>query len=301
MKPGLARAIPMGILGFLGGAGFVLALRALQQVDPVWDPQIGFIMAAFTTAFAFVWGMGAFNPQVNQHPHEPEVDPETGLAIVPLEAEAHHEEEEEPVDTPINTLGYSIWQVSTLTIVAMVLLFGFATIPFGFYLRTAGEPEASVANIGDAGSITLPFGGPEVAITQMTQFVGFVAFTLVSLLVVAGIIGLGFWTLTGGIANARANEGVEFGSVALEPRTGMNRLLQIAIFLVVLVVIYIVFYYVAIGLVLPSPDWLRVVLSAVNALIITMLILTPTPLLRAVGKGAGWLAKVLRGVPDAIQ
>ncbi len=301
MKPGLARAVPMGILGFLGGAGLVLILRALQGVDPVWDPEIGFIMAAFTTAFAFVWGMGAFNPQVNQHPHEPEVDEETGLAIVPMETALHHEEDIEVLDTPVNTLGYSIWQVSFWSIVTLVVLFGFATIPFGFYLRTASEAEASVTDVGIGGTINLPFGGAEMEISQMTQFVGFVGFTLVSLLLISGAIGFGFWALTSGVTRARESAGVEFGSVTVEPASGMNRLVSIGVFLVVLVIVYIVFYYVAIGLVLPNPDWLRVILSAVNAVVITMLLVTPTPFLRAVGKGAAWLAKVLRGVPDAVQ
>src|SRR5690606_9584508 len=154
---------------------------------------------------------------------------------------------------------------------------------------------------GSGGNVTLPFGGQELEISQMTQFVIFTAITLVSLLVIGGAIGFGFWALTAGVTRARESAGVEFGSVATEAPTGTNRLVTMGIFLVLLVVIYIVFYYVAIGMVLPSPDWLRVMLSAVNALVITMLLVTPTPLLRAVGKGAAWLAKVLRGVPDAVQ
>jgi len=34
MQPGLARAVPLGILGFIGGALLALVIRMLQGLDP---------------------------------------------------------------------------------------------------------------------------------------------------------------------------------------------------------------------------------------------------------------------------
>jgi len=303
MKPGLERAVPMGILGFLAGIALVVILRALQDVDPVWDPEIALIMAAFTTSAAFVWGAGAFNPQLNQHPHAPEVDEETGMAIVPAEAHDEHEEDEEVVEgKPLTILGYSIWQISFISILVIVALLGFATLPTGLYLRTSGDPSASVADVGPDITVTLPFGGQELELTQMMTFAGFTIFTLLSLAVVGGIIGLVFLALSKGVTQANATEATEFGSLQPERNGDLLRMIVTnIIFLIVIAVLYVVFYYVLIGLVLPNPDWLRVILSIVNAIIFALLIFYPTPLLRVVGKFARRVADILRGVPDAVR
>lgn len=299
MKPGLARALPMGIVGFLLGALIVILLRTAQSLDPVWDPQTGFVVAAFVTSAAFVWGMGAFNPVVNQHPHAPEVDEETGLAIVP--AEAHHEDEEEPEEKAFNILGYTIWEISFWTILLLVGLAAFATLPFGFFLRTASDPAASTADIGSDTTWQIPFGGPELEVTQLTSFVAFTAFTLLSLAVIGGIIGLIFYILSYGVKEADATPATEFGSEPLPRKDLIRRSISAIIFIVLFLILYVVFYAVLIGLVLPNPEWLRVVLSIANAFIVATLIIYPTPLLRIMGKGAAAVAKILRGVPDAVQ
>jgi hypothetical protein len=81
---------------------------------------------------------------------------------------------------------------------------------------------------------------------------------------------------------------------------------------VTFVVLYLVFYYVAIGLILPNPS-LPVLslfmdnptqlfmLSFVNALIFTLLILRPMGVLHTIGRFARWLAYVLRSVPKFLQ
>ncbi len=67
MQPGLSRAIPMAIIGFLFGALLVIVIRGLQGLDPLWAAGPGIVMTAFTTAGFFVWGMGAFNPKMSVH------------------------------------------------------------------------------------------------------------------------------------------------------------------------------------------------------------------------------------------
>ena len=54
MQPGLTRAIPMGIVGFILGAAFVLVLRSLQSMDPLWDAQIGVLMTGHGVSIGFL-------------------------------------------------------------------------------------------------------------------------------------------------------------------------------------------------------------------------------------------------------
>lgn len=204
MQPGLARAVPMGILGFLLGLFLVTLLRAMQSIDPVWDPQMALIMAAFISCATFVWGMGAANPAVNAHPHEPHED-EYGLIVLDDEHDEHHEEE---VLEPRDTLGYSMWQISLLTIVLMGALFALATVSFGPALKISNDPGAEPSQVTDMVAITLPVLG-DLEVTQFTLFVMFVGFTLLSLAIAGGGIGLAFVSLTKGVKEAQATEAQE--------------------------------------------------------------------------------------------
>jgi hypothetical protein len=67
MQPGLPRAVPFGIVGFLLGAALVIIIRSLQSMDPIWNPEIGLVFAGFMAAGFFVWGIGAFNPKLSEH------------------------------------------------------------------------------------------------------------------------------------------------------------------------------------------------------------------------------------------
>jgi hypothetical protein len=297
MQPGLTRAVPMGIVGFLIGAGIVLTLRLLQGLDPVWDAEIGVIVATFTASGLFVWGMGAFDPKMSAHPHEP--PSEYGIILADEHEEAHEDEEE--ADEPTQILGWSIWQVSFWTTVVIVVLFGVATLPTGFTLQISHDPAASFERVGYF-TMELPFGGPEIEVSQLTAFVGFVIFTLASLALIGGAIALGMAALSQGVTLAKA--GIESGGgvAASDPqeRNIIALAQSVVITLVVLVVLYVLFYYVFIGMVIPQPEWLLVALSLGNALVITLLVRYPTPFLRVVGKAAGWLARVLRGLPGAL-
>ncbi|NJL57397.1 hypothetical protein HC928_21360 [bacterium] len=177
MQPGLTRAIPMAFLGFIFGALFVIVLRALQSIEPLWDPQLGLVMCAFTITAGFVWGMGAFDPRMNQHAHEPsEHDEDTS---------AHAEPEPEP--RSVSILGYSMGQVATWTVVLMIVLFAYAIFG-GRYVRTTSDPIASPANIGFM-PVQVPFSGDYI--TWNGEVVLFSELTLFVMLVV---ITLGRWS-----------------------------------------------------------------------------------------------------------
>ena len=84
-KPGLGRAIPALIVGFVASLAFVYALRTWQQMDPVWmnatsseGAQVGLVLAAFVCMGAFMWGVGAFDPKMSEHgEHADEHEEET--------------------------------------------------------------------------------------------------------------------------------------------------------------------------------------------------------------------------------
>lgn len=73
-KPGLSRAIPALIAGFIASLAFVYAVRVLQNMDPVWmnadsseGAQVGMVLAAFVSMATFMWGVGAFDPKMSEH------------------------------------------------------------------------------------------------------------------------------------------------------------------------------------------------------------------------------------------
>ncbi len=86
-----------------------------------------------------------------------------------------------------------------------------------------------------------------------------------------------------------------------------------ALFIVVFLVLYAVFYYVAIGLIIPNPDlppmsWFGmapstqlIIISAVNAALFTLIILRTQLVLHVIGIVAGWLAHQLRRLPNILQ
>ena len=290
MKPGLHRAVPFAIGGFAIGALLVMVIRGLQSLDPLFDPQLGFIMAGFMSAGFFIWGMGGFNPEMSTHPHEPETD-ETGLII------AEPEDHEDVIEEPRRAFFFSVWQISFLTIITMVVLLGFASIPNGFFLRISNDEAASTIDVG-YDTVELPFDGPEIEVSQLSVFVGFIAFTVFSLAVVGGIISAVFFGLSNRIEHVRANEDYPIETIPNPTSTPTSMAINLAAVAVLFIVLYIAFYYVLIGFVLPNPEELRVLLSVVNALVIAIVIVYPLPVLRLVGKAAGWLATVLRDLPS---
>ncbi len=95
-KPGLGRAIPALIVGFIASLAFVYAVRSWQQMDPIWmnagsseGAQVGLVLAAFVCMGAFMWGVGAFDPTMSEHGENAD----------------EHEDEEPEKDFALNTSG----------------------------------------------------------------------------------------------------------------------------------------------------------------------------------------------------
>lgn len=205
-KPGLSRAIPMAILGFLLACIIVLVVRSLQSMEPVWDPGVALVLAPFIVIYFFIWGMGAFDPRMNAHEHPPGHE-EHGheSAIVPAEdAHTHHEEEAAP--SPMGLLGSQIWLVSTTTLVCIFIIFAIALAPLGLNLRMVNEAEASTTAIETEANFLAPLGVATFEASQLTVFVGFIIFTLVSLFGFATLLYLAFYGADRGIRQVKGIE-----------------------------------------------------------------------------------------------
>lgn len=194
MQPGLARAVPMGIIGFALGALLAILIRLAQGLDP--DPTApyayvgsAFVLGAFISAGFFIWGMGAFDPKMNIHGDH---------------ADDHAEEEPE---TPGQILGGYTWQILTWTTVLILGIALFAFLPGGPQLRSVsgdGNPAAvgytTLAQLYDpvrefadtAAGVRMPALADNLAQVQVSYlvlFLVFVIWTIISLFAVAGLLG----------------------------------------------------------------------------------------------------------------
>ncbi|MCE2488357.1 MAG: hypothetical protein J4G17_00080 [Anaerolineae bacterium] len=187
MQPGPGRALPMGILGFLAGMGLLVLIRYLQSLQPYMEPQLGIVLGTALAAAGFIYGMGAFDPLMNTHAHEPEEGEEE---------HAHKEAEEEAEDDPDRVLGGWLWLSSSLLILLLIVIAAFALLPDGPGLRISGDPLADFASIG---VVQLQLGDATFEMTQLTLLVAFVIFMFLSLAIAAGAIGLLMHTLHNGL------------------------------------------------------------------------------------------------------
>jgi hypothetical protein len=300
MQAGLSRAIPMAIIGFMIGALITIVLRGLQSLDPIWAAGPGLVMAGFFMAGFFVWGMGAFNPKLSVH----------GEA-----EEAVHEELENEAAQPRSLLLGSTWMIATITLIVVVILAVLAVIPGGFGMTQTITPGASTSMVGYT-EMPLPFGGPTIVVSTLVIFGVFILIAFLSLAAAAWVFGFLLTFLSTGLTELKTAGG---GTAALpaptepaKPRTTLDLIKTIAIFVVTFIILYLFFYYVAIGLILPQPSLpvlslfmsnplQLIMLSLVNAIIFTFLILRPSLVLQVIGIVARWLARVLRSVPRFLQ
>src|SRR5262245_45850796 len=111
MQPGISRAVPMGIFGFLIGSLLVIVARGLQSLDPLWAVGPGIVFGAFFCAGFFMWGIGAFDPRMSVH--------------------GEHVEETPKVEKPRTILSGYIWQATFLTLIVLLVLAVIAWLPGG--------------------------------------------------------------------------------------------------------------------------------------------------------------------------
>lgn len=194
MQPGLPRAVPMGIVGFVIGALVAILIRLAQGLDP--DPvnpysYVGsaMVLGAFFSSGFFVWGMGAFDPRMNIH----------GDHVPP--------EYENPVETPLAILGGFTWRITFWLIVLVMVIAALAFLPSGPTIRSVHQNEGNVAAVGYAavgdiyqsvrefiqtatGIVIPPLDATlgSIQVSYLVLFVIFFFWTVFSLFLVAGLI-----------------------------------------------------------------------------------------------------------------
>lgn len=351
MTYGLNRALPMTVIGFLLGAGFVILLRSLQGMDEIWHAQIGLIVGGVVSAIFFLWGVGAFSPRMSEH-HVPEPGEDEFGNELPVED--HHEEE-----APVAVLTSTIWTVAFWVMVIFAGLLIFAALPGGFGYTLSAD---AAANANSNGYFPVQWtNGETLYVSKLAAFIIFVAFTMLSLFGASWLIAKGLFSLNANIKEVKAvgNQpltplmSLGSGSAAVaalpsgeavaaapaptytpvkrgliggffyfirsmlldEPtpahrRSSGERFRKVAILLAVMVVLYFVFYEVAIGLIMPQPSEMtvppgivfgpymfRIFNSIVSAVLIALLVLRTRWVLHIIGVVARFLARVLRGIP----
>jgi hypothetical protein len=200
-KPGLSKAIPGALIGFIFAAFFVFILRGLQQVEPWFSVGPVLVLGAFTITAGFLWGMGGFDSRLAEHHAE---SPEGGLVtslIKPEEIEEHHHEHPE---TPQGILGAEIWRVTTITLLLTLVIFAFVTIPNRLVLRQTNDPVASPTSFAQNVSFDLPLGLGSFEGSQLAVFIGFILFTMFSIFLTAGGIGALMWFLNRNVNEVKA-------------------------------------------------------------------------------------------------
>lgn len=197
MQPGLTRAVPMGIGGFMLGAAFVLVLRALQSMEPLWDAQTGIIMAGLGATIGFLWGVGAFNTKLAVHHMEAHYDDTQGIIVVDS---GHHDDHEGEAEGR-GLLTGEVWQVAFWTILLFTVIFLFASWQPGPSLTISSD---SGANTNTIGYYTMEIAGREIVVSQLTALIIFVAIAFISLGVIGGLIALVFYNLSTGVAEVKA-------------------------------------------------------------------------------------------------
>jgi hypothetical protein len=189
--PGINRAIPGAILGFVVGEALVMGIRLAQGLEP-WNAGVALVLAPFTLMAGWMWGIGAFNPKLSQHGEHPveetAIVPADGSAVIPSAPAAHHAEEPSASSIFFN----EIWKAISLPLVLVLLVFAFANIPGGFLIRTVGDPLADPAQFAPSVTLELPLIGT-VQTTEMVIFLIFVGWLFLSLLIFAGVIGFLFY------------------------------------------------------------------------------------------------------------
>lgn len=264
--PGISRAVPMGIVGFLLGALIVMVLRGLQSLDPLWSPGVGIIFGTLFSAAFTMWGIGAFDPKLSVH------------------GEAEHHDEVEEAPKPYAFLTDSIWQIATVLVLVFIALFAFAALG-GLTLKTTADPLASATEVGFF-TLQLPFDGPEVLLSELVVFIAFILITFISLAIAAFLIAKAFTYLDTGIAVSKLEAksgaaGLPSGSAAVaalpsgsavqpassaKPSDLALNPVRVGVYLIVALAVFLVFNNVIFNTLFPQTADVQLGLSLMIAL-----------------------------------
>ena len=210
MQPGIPRAVIGSILGFIAGFAIVVALRIMFGFEPYWKLGLGIVLATFTCAFGFIWGMGAFDAKMSAHPDDSV--PQPTLEEQALQA------------GPLGILTNTTWSIAFWTLLVVLGVFALAQIP-GLGLSITRVPNASVGAIG---SYTVQVFGGEIVVNQLLVLAGFIAFTMFSLFLAAGVIGFLLTFLNREVEVARKTPNVDFSKPAENTPALLQRMASLA-------------------------------------------------------------------------
>jgi hypothetical protein len=205
----------MGILGFLAGMVILVIIRGLQGLEPLMDPQLAIVLGTLLSAGFFVYGMGAFDPRMNEHAHEPAEGEDTHALVAAEEPE---------VEQPSQLLGGYLWHISSILLALLIFIVFFALLPQGPALRTVQQAEGNVSAVG---YVSLDLGGQVMQVSQLTLLVGLVIVMFLTVAVVAGGLGFVFFGLNQGVATVRKVQytAIEAEPLEREPATGSGLVL----------------------------------------------------------------------------
>ena len=278
--PGVSRAIPMGIIGFMVGALIVIIIRSLQGLDPLWSPGVGIIFGTLFCAGFFVWGMGAFNPKLSEHGEEAE----------------HHEAAPEEQGKLSSLLSSSVWQIATLLVLALIVLFAFAAWG-GLTLKTTADPLASTTDVGYF-TLALPFDGPEILLSELVVFALFILWIFASLAIAAVLLAWMFGYFHQGLKESQAEAsagvaglpsgggaavgGLPSGDAAVTPAPARTSpqifgidLVRLGVFFVVALAVFLACNNVLFSRVFPQTPDVQLGLSLIIALGIAVIPVRP--------------------------
>ncbi len=313
MRPGLPRAIPMGIVGFAIGALLAIAIRLLQGLDP--DPVnpnawIGpaLVLGSFISAGVFIWGMGGFDPTMSVH------------------GEGHDEHHEDETDKPQGTLGSAIWRVTFWTLLLVLGVGAIAFLPQGPSIRNVHPGEGDVIGVGyvtfgeiyqptreflltaTALDLLPPLGAnlASIQVSYLTLLLALFAWTVFSLFLLAGIIA---WLINFLARGKKDPQGTSLpwralvyialiaGPLLSLPLLIPNRQIPMALlapaFIVVPLVLFIMYRNLFWGLLLLISLGLPVLVPAVD--------ITHTPALQFACIGAGFLGLAFMLIKPAVS
>lgn len=188
LQSGIPRATAGAILGFFFGAAIVTLIRYFSSIEPFWNLGLASVLGVFMAAAGVVWGMGGFNPEMSAHPDDSAPEP--------------NKDELAEQYGPLSILGDAGWTVGFSALIIMVVFIALAYVP-GLGLNVTSIDEASVKSLG---IVELNLFGQTIQANQGMLLVGFIAFTVISLVITAGILGLVLTWLNGQVESAKAVE-----------------------------------------------------------------------------------------------
>ncbi len=186
MRPGVSRSLIGGLLGFAVGALIVTGLRIAFNFTPYWNLGLVLVLGTFTLVYGALWGIGAFNPRMSEHPDDSVPEP--------------------TIDEMAEQSGWRGMLSNTTWLVwaaAMLITFGFIALAFipGVGLTITRVADGSPRLFG---TVELELFGAMFPVNQAWLLIGFTAFTMLSLAIAAALLSGVFYGLSDQVTKVEA-------------------------------------------------------------------------------------------------